>query len=237
VSEELERWQGLAENWRPQQVLRWAFERFADDVAISSAFGSEGMVLIDMASRVYPGFRLFTLDTEFLFPETYRLMDQIEDRYGVEIERVYPLRSPEEQAQVYGPSLWSRQPDLCCQLRKVEPLGRKLAELRAWITSIRRDQTSIRAHARKVEWDARFGLVKINPIADWTSEQVWNYIHQHQVPYNQLHDRNYPSIGCTHCTRAIRPGEDQRAGRWPGFQKTECGLHTLTPLGAEPADA
>lgn len=237
MTEEMKHWQGLAESWSPQHVLRWAFDRFADDVAISSAFGSEGMVLIDMASRVHPGFRLFTLDTEFLFPETYRLMDQIEDRYGVEIERVYPLASPEEQARVYGPSLWNRNPDLCCQLRKVEPLRRKLAELRAWITSIRRDQTAVRAHAQKIEWDAKFALVKINPIADWTSEQVWHYIHQHQVPYNQLHDRNYPSIGCTHCTRATRPGEDPRAGRWPGFRKTECGLHTLSPRAAEPADA
>jgi phosphoadenosine phosphosulfate reductase len=237
VIQEIERLQFLAEDWSPQQLLSWAFERFGDDIAISSAFGSEGMVLIDMASRVHPGFRLFTLDTEFLFPETYSLMDQIEDRYGVEIEKVYSLLSPEEQARVYGPSLWNRNPDLCCELRKVESLRRKLRELRAWITSIRRDQTSVRAHARKIEWDRKFSLVKINPIADWTSEQVWSYIHQHQVPYNPLHDRNYPSIGCTHCTRAIRPGEDPRAGRWPGFRKTECGLHALTRLSTEPADA
>jgi phosphoadenosine phosphosulfate reductase len=233
----MEHTQAWAENWSPQQVLSWAFERFADEVAISSAFGLEGMVLIDMASRVRPGFRVFTLDTEFLFPETYGLMDQIERRYGIEIERVYSLVSPDEQARIYGPSLWSRNPDLCCELRKVESLRRKLAELRAWITSIRRDQTSVRAQARKIEWDAKFAVVKINPIADWTSEQVWSYIRDHQVPYNPLHDRNYPSIGCTHCTRAIRPGENARAGRWAGFEKTECGLHALTPVSAEPADA
>jgi phosphoadenosine phosphosulfate reductase len=237
VIQEIERMQFLAEDWSPEQVLRWAFERFGSEIAISSAFGSEGMVLIDMASRVHAGFRLFTLDTEFLFPETYGLMDQIEARYGVEIERVYSLVSPEEQERVYGPGLWGRNPDLCCERRKVEPLRRKLRELRAWITSIRRDQTSVRAHARKIEWDAKFALVKVNPIADWTADQVWNYIRQHQVPYNPLHDRNYPSIGCTHCTRAIRPGEDPRAGRWPGFRKTECGLHALTDLSTEPADA
>jgi len=237
VINEIERIEFRADEWSPQQVLGWAFERFGDEAAISSAFGLEGMVLIDIASRVHPGFRLFTLDTEFLFPETYALMDQIEDRYGVEIERVYPLVSPEEQAQIYGANLWSRNPDQCCELRKVEPLRRKLRELRAWITSIRRDQTSVRAQARKIEWDRKFSLVKINPIVDWSSEQVWNYIRQHQVPYNPLHDRNYPSIGCTHCTRAIRPGEDPRAGRWPGFRKTECGLHTLTQLPTEPADA
>jgi len=237
VIEEIERLQVLAEDWSPQQVLHWAFDRFGDEIAISSAFGSEGMVLIDMASRVHPVFRLFTLDTEFLFPETYGLMDQIESRYGVEIERVYSLVSPEEQERVYGPILWSRNPDLCCKLRKVESLRRKLRELRAWITSIRRDQTSVRAQARKIEWDRNFALVKVNPIADWSTDQVWNYIRQHQVPYNPLHDRNYPSIGCTHCTRAIRPGEDPRAGRWPGFGKTECGLHALSELSTEPADA
>ena len=235
--QEIERLQLVAEPWSPQTVLRWGFERFGDQIAISSAFGSEGMVLIDMASRVYPGFRLFTLDTEFLFPETYGLMDQIEDRYGVEIERVYSLVSPKQQERVYGRSLWSRNPDLCCQLRKVESLRRKLGELRAWISSIRRDQTALRAQARKIEWDRNFALVKVNPIADWTSDQVWDYIRQHQVPYNPLHDRNYPSLGCTHCTRAIRPGEDARAGRWPEFGKTECGLHALPELSTEPADA
>jgi len=117
-------------------------------------------------------------------------------------------------------------------LRKVEPLRRKLRELEAWITSIRREQTITRAQAHKLEWDAKFGLVKINPIAHWTSKQVWRYIHDHRVPYNPLHDRSFPSIGCTHCTRAVGPGEDARAGRWPGFAKTECGLHAIEPAPA-----
>ena len=185
------------------------------------------MVLIDMAARIQPDFRLFTIDTEFLFPETYRLMEQVESRYSIHIEKIYSLLSPEEQERQYGAALWSRNPDQCCNLRKVEPLRRKLAELRAWITSIRREQTSFRAGAGKIEWDAKFGLVKINPIADWSSKQVWRYLHEHQVPYNALHDQNFPSIGCTHCTRAIRPGEDARAGRWSGFAKTECGLHVI----------
>jgi phosphoadenosine phosphosulfate reductase len=226
MTHELASIQFLAEGWNPEQVLSWAFKRFRGEIAISSAFGAEGMVLIEMASRVFPQFRLFTVDTDFLFPETYALMDQIEQRYGVKIERAYSLLSPEEQERVHGPKLWTRDPDQCCEFRKVEPLRRKLAELRAWITSIRRDQTSFRAQARKIEWDTKFGLVKVNPIAGWSSQQVWRYIHDHNVPYNPLHDRNYPSIGCTHCTRAIRPGEDERAGRWPGFAKTECGLHT-----------
>ncbi len=221
--------QPLAESWSPELVLHWAFETFGNTVAISSAFGAEGMVVIHIAHRLRKPFRIFTLDTEFLFPETYNLIDQIEQRYGVTIEKVYSLTSVEEQERVHGAELWRRNPDQCCNLRKVEPLRRKLSELSAWITSIRRDQTADRAGAGKIEWDARFGLVKVNPIADWSSQQVWQYIREHDVHYNPLHDRGYPSIGCTHCTRAVRPGEDSRAGRWAGFSKTECGLHIIQP--------
>jgi phosphoadenosine phosphosulfate reductase len=223
-----------AESWNARQVLAWAFGKFGSDVAISSAFGAEGMALIDMASRVQKDFRVFTIDTEFLFPETHSLMDRIEERYGITIERVYALLSPEEQERVHGIALWGRNPDHCCNLRKVEPLRRKLGELGAWITSIRRDQTSARAGARKIEWDEKFGLVKVNPLADWSSAQVWRYIREHDAPYNALHDQNYPSIGCTHCTRAVRSGEDPRSGRWPGFAKTECGLHIIEPAASLP---
>jgi phosphoadenosine phosphosulfate reductase len=226
--------QSIVESWTPQQVLTWAFEKYGNDVAIASAFGAEGMVLIDMAARLRKTFRLFTIDTEFLFPETHNLIDRTEEKYEIKIERVYSLFSPEEQEQIHGAALWDRDPDQCCNLRKVEPLRRKLKELSAWITSIRRDQTSSRKSANKVEWDEKFGLVKINPIADWSSKQVWRYLHEHNVPYNRLHDRNYPSIGCTHCTRAIRPGEDSRAGRWSGPDKTECGLHIIEPVPALP---
>jgi len=222
-----------AESWSPQRVLAWAFETFGSRVAISSAFGAEGMVLIDIASRLRKDFRLFTVDTEFLFPETYALMDQIEQKYQIKIERVFSLLSPDVQENIHGAALWGRDADQCCNLRKVEPLRRKLSELEAWITSIRRDQTSFRKAAGKIEWDEKFGLVKVNPIADWTSKQVWSYLRDHDVPYNSLHDQNYPSIGCTHCTRAVRPGEDPRAGRWPGLSKTECGLHVLN--GKNPA--
>jgi phosphoadenosine phosphosulfate reductase len=218
-----------AESWSPREVLAWAFETFGNRVAISSAFGVEGMVVIDIASRLRRGFRLFTIDTEFLFPETHALMDRIEEKYGITIEKVYSMLSPEAQERTHGEALWSRSPDLCCNLRKVEPLRRKLAELNAWITSIRREQTSVRAGAGKIEWDKKFGLVKINPLADWTSKQVWRYIHDHDVPYNSLHNQNYPSIGCTHCTRAVQPGEDARAGRWAGLAKSECGLHMIEP--------
>ncbi|MFZ1131712.1 MAG: phosphoadenylyl-sulfate reductase [Terriglobales bacterium] len=225
----------IAESWSPQQVLAWAFETFGDSVAIASAFGAEGMVLIDMASRLRKKFRVFTLDTEFLFPETYSLMDRIEQKYEIRVERVFSLLPPEEQERVHGAALWARNPDQCCNLRKVEPLRRKLSGLSAWITSIRRDQTAARQSARKIEMDEKSGLVKLNPVADWNSQQVWQYLLEHDVPYNSLHDKNYPSIGCIHCTRAVLPGEDPRAGRWSGSNKTECGLHRIEPLPAFPA--
>jgi phosphoadenosine phosphosulfate reductase len=227
VRDQIMQLEKVAENWSPEQVLAWAFKSFGNRVAISSAFGVEGMALMHMASRVRKDFRVFTVDTEFLFPETYNLIETIEQRYGITIERAYPLLSPDVQERLHGSALWARNPDQCCSLRKIEPLQRKLRELDAWITSIRRDQTPARSAAQKIEWDSRFGLVKINPIADWSSKQVWRYINENDVPYNPLHDQGYPSIGCTHCTRAIRPGEDSRAGRWPGFAKTECGLHAI----------
>ena len=230
MKDEIAEVQLTAESWSPQQTLAWACETFGNEVAISSAFGAEGMALIDIASRVCKDFRVFTIDTEFLFPETHSLIDRIEQKYEIKIERVFSLLSPEEQESVHGAALWARDADQCCNLRKVEPLRRKLRELGAWITSIRRDQTSFRKGAGKVEWDVKFGLVKVNPIADWTSKQVWRYLREHGVPYNSLHDQNYPSIGCTHCTRAVQSGEDPRAGRWPGLAKTEWGLHIIETL-------
>jgi phosphoadenosine phosphosulfate reductase len=234
LKETLEHVQTLSEKWKPEETLRWAFSTFKNDVAMASAFGAEGLVLIDIATRVNPAMNIFIGDTEFLFPETYDLIDRVERHYGVKVERIYSSLTPEEQERTQGPALWSRDADKCCNIRKIEPLRRKLSELRAWITSIRRDQTSFRAGAHKVEWDEKFQLVKINPLADWTSKMVWNYIVRHKVPYNVLHDRNYPSIGCTHCTRAVLPGEDPRAGRWSGSKKTECGLHTTPPSQTPP---
>ncbi len=219
--------QSVAEQWDPPQLLSWALDSFGDKVAISSAFGAEGMVLIDMASRLDRKLRVFTIDTDLLFAETYNLIDRIEQRYQIRIERVRSALTPKAQERIYGEALWTRDPNQCCNLRKVEPLRRKLNELEAWITSIRRDQTAFRGSAPKIHWDDKFGLIKVNPIADWTSQQVWRYIHDNDVPYNPLHDQGYPSIGCTHCTRSVRPGEDDRAGRWPGTNKTECGLHVM----------
>jgi phosphoadenosine phosphosulfate reductase len=232
MKQTVERIHQLLEQWSPEDLLHWAYITFGGYVEIASGFGPEGMVLIDIAARVQPQFRIFTLDTEFLFPETYELMQQVEMRYGIRVERLKPALTPDDQERLHGASLWLRDPDACCNLRKVEPLRRKLSQLRAWVTSIRRDQTAARATALKVEWDAKFHLVKINPLADWTTGKVWRYIHDHNLPYNALHDRGYPSIGCTHCTRSVQPGEDVRAGRWSRFNKTECGLHAPEQAGS-----
>ncbi len=214
-----------AENWTATEVIEWGLSEFGGEIAIASSFGAEDVVLIDMAAKLAPQFRVFTLDTDFLFPETYALIDRIEQRHGIIVERTRAEFSPIEQARTLGEALWTRQPDLCCNLRKVEPLTRKLAELKGWITGIRRDQSPARANSRKIEGDARFGLVKLNPLASWNWSDLWQYIKANDVDYNPLHDQNYPSIGCTHCTRPVLPGEDPRAGRWSGREKTECGLH------------
>jgi phosphoadenosine phosphosulfate reductase len=225
IEQEIIRCQAQAEHCPPEELLRWAFGRFGSRVAIASSFGPEGLVVIEIASRVQEEFRVFSLDTDFLFPETYALMEEVERRYGLRIERCRPSVSPEEQAARHGPELWGSNPNLCCQIRKVFPLQAKLKELDAWITGIRHEQTVARSQSRKVEWDTRFGIAKLNPLADWTTAQVWEFIRANRLPYNPLHDRNYPSIGCTHCTRPVQPGGDPRAGRWPGCAKTECGLH------------
>lgn len=214
-----------AESWTATEVIEWGLTEFGGEIAIASSFGAEDVVLIDMAAKLAPRFRVFTLDTDFLFPETYALIDRIEQRHGITVERTRAEFSPIEQARTLGEALWTRQPDICCNLRKVEPLTKKLAELKGWITGIRRDQSAARANARKIEWDARFGLVKLNPLAGWNWSELWQYIKANGVDYNPLHDQNYPSIGCTHCTRPVQPGEDPRAGRWSGTAKTECGLH------------
>lgn len=223
---DLERMKVLAESLKPEEVLAWAFSTYGEDVALATGMGVEGMALLDMAHRINPHVKVFTGDTEFLFPETYDLIDRVEARYEINVDRLYSELTPDDQEAAYGKALWESDPDQCCNLRKVEPLRRKLETLDAWVTAIRRDQTAARAAIRKIDWDPKFDLVKISPLADWTREEVWRYVLENHVPYNPLHDRNYPSIGCTHCTRAILPGESQRAGRWSGSGKVECGLHT-----------
>jgi phosphoadenosine phosphosulfate reductase len=206
-------------------VLAWSVDRFGPRVTFATAFGPEGCVLLDLIGRQARAIDVFTLDTGLLFPESYTLWTRIETRYGLRIRGVRPELSLEDQAQGHGARLWERDPASCCELRKLAPLRRALAGFEAWVTSIRRDQAPDRAGARVVEWDRRFGLVKVNPLASWDSRQVWRHIVQNDVPYNPLHDRGYPSLGCVPCTSPVRPGEGPRAGRWRGFARTECGLH------------
>ncbi len=230
--EELQALNRRLEGHAPQDVLRHAFQRFFPDMVLACSFGAEDMVLWDMMYRINSRASLVYLDTDFLFPETYDVRDRLMARYAVSPEqviRVRPALTPAQQAEQYGDRLWSRQPDQCCRIRKVDPLTNILKQYAAWVTGIRRDQAPSRATAGLVEWDATFGLVKVNPLAAWTNDDVWAYIRQHEVPYNVLHDQHYPSIGCTHCTAPVRPGEHPRAGRWQHVDKTECGLHTPDP--------
>ena len=203
-----------------QEVVDLVLDRFHPSVALACSFQKEEAVLLDMVLTCEPKARVFALDTHVLFPETYALWRQVEKRYGVEIE-VFEGPSLGRQAATHGEALWERNPALCCSIRKVAPLQRALAGLDGWITGVRRDQSPTRADTPKLGWDERHELWKASPLADWTDDDVWAFIGQRELPYNQLHDRGYASIGCTHCTK---PG-DGREGRWIGFDKTECGLH------------
>jgi len=227
-SDEIQVWGESFEAKQPQEVLASAIERYAPKIVLACSFGAEDVVLVDMVHRINPSVPLFYLDTEFLFPETYAARDRIIEQYNLKPAQVLQVKSlltTERQAEQHGEALWASNPDQCCQLRKVEPLTRVLKGFDAWITGIRRDQAPTRANAKLIEWDGKFQLVKVNPLAKWTWEDVWTYIKVYEVPYNELHDRNYPSIGCTHCTAPVMPGEDPRAGRWKSSAKTECGLH------------
>jgi len=216
------------EGQSPEAILAYALEQYFPQIILACSFGAEDVVLVDMMSRINPKTVLFYLDTDFLFPETYQVRDQIAARYQLTPSQMVQVKSeytPEAQAARFGDRLWIQQPDLCCQVRKVDPLTKVLKDYAAWITGIRRDQAPTRAHAGLLEWDAKFGLVKCNPLAAWSQDDVWAYIKTHEVPYNPLHDQHYPSIGCTHCTGPVRPGDDPRSGRWGTMDKSECGLH------------
>ncbi|RYM05429.1 phosphoadenylyl-sulfate reductase [Sporolactobacillus sp. THM7-7] len=209
-----------------EQVLRWAYGAYGDKVVYSCSFGVEGIVLIDLIYRVKKDASVIFLDTDFHFKETYSLIDRVQEKYPeLNIIRVKPKLTPEEQAKKYGEALWKRRPDLCCQIRKIEPLSGRLKAYDAWISGLRREQSPTRRFVEFVNKDEKFQSVKICPLIHWTWQEIWDYVRQHDLPYNPLHDRGYPSIGCAYCTRPVKAGEDQRAGRWSAFDKTECGLH------------
>jgi len=227
-----------------QELLAWALERFHPKMAISAAGGVDGMVLLDMAWRIGPPVRVFTLDTGRLPAETYSLFEEVRERYGIEVEFEFPDRLEVERlVKQHGPNLMYRGVDLrlsCCEVRKVEPLKRKLATLDAWVAGLRREQWRSRRNIAKVEIDQDHGgIVKLNPLADWTLDRVWSYVHEHEVPYHELFDHGFTSVGCAPCTRAVLPGEHERAGRWWWESETdkECGIHCSVGLLGSKTDA
>lgn len=209
----------------PETILHWGFEQFAPSIVMATGFGPEGIVLMHFISGIRPETIVFYLDTDLLFTHTYELRDELIRRLGIHFERVHSGISLPEQRRRHGDELWARDPDTCCHIRKVIPQRQFLSSYSAWITGIRRDQTALRVNTGVVEWDHANKMVKLNPLAAWTSEQVWEHIHTHELPYNPLHDYGYPSIGCWTCTNSVEAGQEPRSGRWSGTAKTECGLH------------
>ncbi|MEO5657693.1 MAG: phosphoadenylyl-sulfate reductase [Nitrospiria bacterium] len=227
-------------NQSPETVLKWALEEFGSAMTLACSFGAEDVVLVDMLAKLTPSPRIFCLDTGRLHSETYEVMDAIRDRYGVAIETYFPRHDAVEQmvrakgANLFYQSVENRKE--CCGIRKVEPLGRALDGMRAWITGLRSAQAVTRAEMPMIEIDtAHGGMAKINPLINWTESEVWDYIKLHKVPYNRLHDQGFPSIGCAPCTRAVKPGEDVRAGRWwwESPEHKECGLHSRAGAPAQ----
>ena len=211
----------------PAEILRWAAETYGNKLTMATAFGPEGCVILHMLAEIDPSIRVFNLDTGYQFAETLELRDRIAARYGIEVEMVRAARSVAEFEADNGGPVYKVDPDRCCDDRKLGPLRRAVTGYDAWISSIRADQSAHRARADAIGWDSKIDLVKVNPLLKWTKRDVWAFVVTHDVPYNPLHDRGYPSIGCWPCTRAVASGEDERAGRWAGQAKTECGLHSL----------
>lgn len=216
----------------PGQILEWAHQAFGSRVAIGTSFQGAGLVAIHHAVSLALPISVFTIDTNLLFPETLALKSRLERFFGIEIETLIPEMTIDQQEVELGPRLWETNPDLCCTLRKVIPLQKKLSTLDAWVTGVRREQSGTRAKTQPLEvyeFDRLRGkkIVKVNPLATWSAQSVWDYIKRFSIPYNPLRDRGFRSIGCYPCTRAVISGEDERAGRWTGFEKTECGIHTF----------
>lgn len=215
-----------------EEILSWAWKTFGVRAGIGTSFQGAGLVMIDLARKANLGFPVFTLDTGLLFAETVALKRRVEAFFGISIEALQPDLTVEQQTAAQGPELWKRDPDLCCTMRKVLPLQNKLAELDCWITGLRRQQSDTRSDIGIIEsyaFDEASGrdIVKLNPMARWSREEVWKHLHDHEIPYNPLHDQGYRSIGCWPCTVKSAGGENERAGRWTGFNKVECGIHTF----------
>ena len=226
LREELARASRGLEASQPPEIIRWAAERFGPRLTMATAFGPEGCLIIHWLAQVAPRTHVFNLETGYQFRETLELRDKIAKRYGIEVALERPATTVEEYERLHGGPLYRTDPDRCCGDRKIAVIRRVLVDFDAWMSGIRRDQSPDRATAPIVGWDHKFGVVKVSPLANWTKAQVWDAIVKEDVPYNPLHDKGYVSIGCQPCTRAISNDEDERAGRWSGSAKTECGLHS-----------
>lgn len=205
--------------------LRWSQVTFGERLVQVTSFGPTGVVILDHLVKINPDVAVTTIDTGFLFAETYALWETVERRYNIRLTVIRPELTPQEQERLLGPMLWDLEPDVCCHERKVKPMAAAVAGQHAWITGLRRDQSGVRSQTPLVAWDARYELFKLSPLANWSKDDVWSYIRDHDLPYNSLHDSGYSSIGCTHCTRPSARADDERSGRWQGRMKTECGLH------------
>jgi phosphoadenosine phosphosulfate reductase len=211
-----------------EQLLVWAHDRFGARLCLTCSWQRQSSALVHMVTDLGLDVDIVELDTEVLFAETYETRARLVERYALDLKTFRPIEPIDR--------LWETEPDRCCAIRKVEPLERALRGYDAWITGIRRGQSPTRASAQKVEWSERYGVWKIQPLVDWDTKRVQAYIHVNEIPYNALHDRGYPSIGCVPCTRAVTAGEDERAGRWSGSGKLECGIHVNAPLIKESND-
>jgi len=211
----------------PQEILTWAVRRFHPKLMMATAFGPEGCCILHMLAEIEPGVRVINLETGYQFAETLELRERIRERYGIAVELVRPELTVAEYEQEHGGPLYVHRPDQCCYDRKVLPLRRAVKGFAAWISAIRGDQTEHRKAASTVQWDAKFELVKVNPLLRWTKKDVWKFILDHEVPYNPLHDQGYPSVGCWPCTAPVEDNGDERSGRWAGSKKKECGLHVI----------
>ncbi len=209
----------------PRAVLEWGYEMYGDELVMATGFGTSGIVLMHILSELRENPSVFYLDTDLLFNETYALRDRLAEELGIQFVRVHSGLTLEEQSRGYAEDLWHEAPNTCCYIRKVLPLRKFLSDKKGWVTGVRRDQARTRANAEIVEWDQANQLLKLNPLAHWTSADIWTYIQINDLPYNVLHDKGYPSIGCMPCTQPVQEGEDERAGRWGGSSKVECGIH------------
>ena len=213
----------------PYQILNWTINRFSiDKITMGTGFGAPGIVLLDILHKINPNIDIFYIDPGYLFKETYRLKKRLEKYFNKKLIRFSTPISIDEQSKKYGQNLWETDPNSCCNLRKVQPLYNALIKKDVWITGIRKAQTIMRQKSEIIEFDERFNVTKVNPLINWTHAEVWDYIRKNSLPYNELHDQGYPSLGCIQCTSTVNRNEDDREGRWRGISKTECGLHFIT---------